>query len=30
MMRRPPYSSRDNFEDANFADNGYTNEMDFR
>ncbi|KAJ9596228.1 hypothetical protein L9F63_027151, partial [Diploptera punctata] len=30
MMRRPPYSSRDNFDDTNFQDNGYTNEMDFR
>nr|QQH14664.1 nicotinic acetylcholine receptor alpha 8 subunit [Blattella germanica] len=30
MMRRPPYSSRDNFDDTNFQDNGYTNDMDFR
>nr|CAD7408956.1 unnamed protein product [Timema cristinae] len=30
MMRRPPYSLRYNFEDTNFADNGYSNELDFR
>jgi nicotinic acetylcholine receptor len=32
MMRRPPYSSRDNFnfEDSHFPDNGYTNELEFR
>jgi nicotinic acetylcholine receptor len=30
MMRRPHYSSRDNIEETNFADNGNTNEMDFR
>jgi hypothetical protein len=30
MMRRPPYSSRDNFDDNNFGDSVYTNDMDFR
>jgi Neurotransmitter-gated ion-channel transmembrane region. len=30
MMRRPPYSSRDNFDDNNFGDNVYTNDLDFR
>ena len=30
MMRRPPYSSRDNFDDNNFGDNVYNNDMDFR
>nr|CAD7464034.1 unnamed protein product [Timema tahoe] len=30
MMRRPPYSLRYNFEDTNFTENGYSNELDFR
>jgi nicotinic acetylcholine receptor len=30
MMRRPHYSSRDNIEETNYADNGNTNEIDFR
>nr|CAD7446648.1 unnamed protein product [Timema bartmani] len=29
MMRRPPYSLRYNFEDTNFTENGYSNELDF-
>jgi len=30
MMRRPPYSSRDNFDDTNFGDSVYTNDVEFR
>ncbi|XP_067005952.1 acetylcholine receptor subunit beta-like 2 isoform X2 [Anabrus simplex] len=30
MMRRPPYSSRDNYDSSNFDDNGYSNDVEFR